>query len=206
MEHNEKARLRQQATDAILRMSAAERMARSAYAQGRIAESPEFKAARAVMVYQSDPTEMDTHELVLACLESGKRVGLPRTRKGTRELRILEVLDVRRDLAESRFAFKEPLALLPAIAPETLELLIIPGRAFDHEGYRLGRGGGYFDRFLAHPGIRGRLVGLAFDCQILPAVPHLAHDRAVELVVTETRTIRTAHWRPLSTTGELVSW
>jgi 5-formyltetrahydrofolate cyclo-ligase len=191
--------LRTQVEQAIQAMDGAERMERSARAQARLAETPEFKAARTVMVYHSDPTEVDTHELVLACLESRKRVGLPRTEKGTRTLQVLEILDVARDLERSRFGFKEPLPLLPTIALSALDFIIVPGRAFDGEGYRLGRGGGYYDRFFVQAGVRGRAVGLAFDCQIVSQVPRQEHDRPVDLIVTESRVIRTPRWRPIQT-------
>jgi 5-formyltetrahydrofolate cyclo-ligase len=194
---DEKQLLRAQSEQAILAMDGAERMERSARAQALLAETPEFKAARTVMVYQSDTTEVHTHELVLACLESHKRVGLPRTEKGTRTLQVLEILDVARDLERSRFGFKEPLALLPTIALEALDFIIVPGRAFDPEGNRWGRGGGYYDRFFAQGQVRGRAVGLAFDCQIVPQVPRRDHDRPVDLIVTETRVIRAPRWKPL---------
>lgn len=199
-----KRELRARMESAILAMSPAERMERGARAQARLAETPEFKSARTVMIFNSDATEIDTHELVLASLESGKRVGLPRTEKGSRVLQVLEILDVRRDLERSRFGFKEPLSVLPTIAPESLQLILVPGRAFDAEGNRLGRGGGYYDRFIA--GLDGpRLVALAFDCQVVDAVPHEAHDRPVDMVLTEERVIRTPHWKPNSDLSRLGS-
>jgi 5-formyltetrahydrofolate cyclo-ligase len=192
-----KQELRSRMESTILAMSPAERMERGARAQARLAETPEFRAARSVMIYNSDATEIDTHELVLASLESGKRVGLPRTEKGSRVLQVLEILDVRRDLERSRFGFKEPLSVLPPIAPESLQLILVPGRAFDADGNRLGRGGGYYDRFIAR--LSGpRLVALAFDCQVVAGVPHEAHDRPVDMILTEERVIRTPRWRPTS--------
>ena len=191
-----KKELRAEMERAILAMSPAERMERGARAQARLAETPEFKAARSLMFYNSDATEIDTHELVLASLESGKRVGLPRTEKGSRVLHVIEILDVGRDLERSRFGFKEPLAMLPTIDPTSLSLILVPGRAFDADGNRLGRGGGYYDRFVAR--LAGpRLVALAFDCQIAAAVPHESHDRPVDMVLTEERVIRTPRWVPV---------
>jgi 5-formyltetrahydrofolate cyclo-ligase len=197
-----KRELRARMESAILAMSPAERMERGARAQARLAETPEFKAARSVMIYNSDATEIDTHDLVLASLESGKRVGLPRTEKGSRVLHVLEILDVRRDLERSRFGFKEPLSVLPTISPESLHLILVPGRAFDNAGNRLGRGGGYYDRFIAR--LNGpRLVALAFDCQVVTAVPHEAHDRPVDMILTEDRVIRTPHWKPSGDPSDL---
>jgi len=190
-----KREVRAQMERAILAMSPAERMERGARAQARLAETMEFKAARNLMIYNSDSTEIDTHELVLAGLEDGKRVGLPRTEKGSRVLQVIEILDVRRDLERGRFGFKEPLPMLPTIDPSTLDLILVPGRAFDAEGNRLGRGGGYYDRFVAK--LRGpRLVAMAFDCQIVDAVPHESHDRPVDMILTEERVIRTPRWVP----------
>lgn len=176
---------------AIAAMSAAERMERSVRAQARLTATPEFQAARTVMVYHADPTEVDTHELVQACLLGKKRVSLPRMEKGTRAMQVREILDPKRDLETSRFgSIKEPRAILPLIALETIDLVVVPGRAFDAHGNRLGRGGGYYDRFFARPQIRAKAAALAFDCQIVAAVPSLDHDRPVDLIVTESRVVR----------------
>lgn len=196
MQSDPKRELRSAMERAILAMPAAERMERGARAQARLAETLEFKLARSVMIYNSDTTEIDTHELVLASLESGKRVGLPRTDKESHTLQVLEILDVHRDLEPSRFGFKEPRSVLPPIEPALLDLILVPGRAFDPDGNRLGRGGGYYDRFVAR--LSGpRLVALAFDCQIVASVPHQAHDRPVDMILTEERVVRTPRWRPL---------
>ena len=194
-----KQTLREQSERAILAMGAEERRGRSAQAQARLAESLEFRAARTVMVYHSDQTEISTHDLVEACLRSGKRVGMPRTEEGRKTLQVLEILDAERDLEVSRFGFKEPLRLLPTIVLGTLDLAVVPGRAFDARGNRLGRGGGYYDRFFTQPQVRARAVALAFDCQIVPSIPYSDHDRPVDMVITETRVIRTPRWRPLTT-------
>lgn len=188
-----KAELRQTVLGALKKLSPAERMEKSARVQAHVVDTPEFRAARAVMVYHSDPTEVETHDLVLAAMREGKRVGLPRTREGARSMQVLEILDVKRDLEPSRFGgFKEPLSALPTIAPEQLDLIIVPGRAFDARGRRLGRGGGYYDRFFAQGGIRAKTMALAFDCQVVDDVPTLEHDRTVDLIVTESRVIRSA--------------
>lgn len=175
----------------VAAMTPAERMERSARAQTRLIETPEFKNARTVMVYHSDATEVNTHEIVLACLNEGKRVSLPRTPKGTRTMQVREILDVSRDLEVSRFGtFKEPLGNLPTIALEHIDLVVVPGRAFDMNGNRLGRGAGYYDRFFAKKGVRAIAASLAFDCQIVDEVPHEAHDYRMDLIVTETRAVR----------------
>jgi 5-formyltetrahydrofolate cyclo-ligase len=67
---------------------------------------------------------------------------------------------------------------------------VVPGIAYDESGNRLGRGKGYYDRFLASPGLRAMLCALAFECQIVAQVPALPHDRRVQLIVTEDRVLR----------------
>lgn len=182
--------LRERIQRLVAAMPQAERMERSARAQARLIETPEFKQARTVMVYHSDPSEVSTHELVLACLGEGKRVSLPRTPRGTRTMQVREILDVSRDLERSRFGtFKEPLGNLPTIAPEQLDLVVVPGRVFDLHGNRLGRGAGYYDRFFARKEVHAIAASLAFDCQLVAEVPHEAHDRPMHIIVTETRVL-----------------
>lgn len=187
---SDKQALRTRVEQAVKALAPVERLERSARAQARLLGTPEFQAARTVMVYHSDATEVDTHEIVLTCLRERKRVGLPRTAAGKKTMQVLEILDPARDLEPSRFGFKEPLGFLPSVALDSLDLVVVPGRAFDAHGNRLGRGGGYYDRFFAQPQVRAQAAALAFDCQVVDEVPSQLHDRRVALVVTETRVIR----------------
>ena len=171
-------------------MHPADRLVRSARVQARLMALPEFQAARSVMAYQSDLTEVDTREIIMACLDEGRRISLPRTVKGALAMEAREIRDVRHDLDESPFGFKEPKGSCPTVAPESLDLIVAPGRAFDPTGYRLGRGGGYYDRFLSVDALRAARIAIAYDFQIVEAVPHEDHDTPVDMVVTETRTIR----------------
>ena len=74
------------------------------------------------------------------------------------------------------------------VAPEVLDVILVPALAFaESDGSRLGRGGGYYDRFLAKPGIRARRVGVGFETQVTPTVPCEPHDSRVQELVTEKR-------------------
>ncbi len=77
------------------------------------------------------------------------------------------------------------------VDPQNIELVLVPGLAFDASGNRLGRGAGYYDRFLARLRPSTVLIGLAFECQVFESVPVEPHDRPVDFVVTE----RTIHPR-----------
>jgi len=95
-----------------------------------------------------------------------------------------EIVDVG-DLVAGAFGVREPGAGARRIEVAALEVLLVPGLAFDETGMRLGRGGGFYDRLLALPDLRARLVGVCFEVQVLPELPVEAHDRAVDAVVTE---------------------
>jgi len=75
-------------------------------------------------------------------------------------------------------------AVLP-VSPEWPDVIIVPGVAFDAAGGRLGRGGGWYDRLLGDPSLRGLAVGVAFDPQLVASIPTEDHDAAVDVVVTE---------------------
>lgn len=81
------------------------------------------------------------------------------------------------------FGMEEPSSDSPIIHPAEIELALVPGVAFDRHGFRLGYGGGYFDRFLAN--FQGVSMGIIFHTLLLETVPHAAHDIAMQWVVTE---------------------
>ncbi|MGD0094327.1 MAG: 5-formyltetrahydrofolate cyclo-ligase [Planctomycetota bacterium] len=184
-----KTALRELVKGALAALGADERARRSAEILARFLASPEFHAARTVLAYDSAGTEVDTHGLQQACLAQGKTLCLPRTRKKDRSLAAHAVSDLLQDLVPSRFSFREPKEALRVVPLEQIDLLVVPGLAFDTQGRRLGRGGGYYDRFLARAGPRAVVCALAYECQVLDAVPTLEHDWPLQLIFTERRVI-----------------
>ena len=87
------------------------------------------------------------------------------------------------------------------VAPEDIELAIVPGLAFDTSGNRLGRGGGFYDRFLLKLPPTATVVGLAFDCQVFESIPVEPHDRPVDFLITETALF--AHLSPCRSIDEI---
>jgi 5-formyltetrahydrofolate cyclo-ligase len=79
---------------------------------------------------------------------------------------------------------------MPVVPIDQIDLAVVPGLAFDLEGRRLGRGKGYYDRFLAQPGCRALAVAVAFEFQVVPTLPSEKHDRDMTLVFTEDRIVR----------------
>jgi len=148
--------------------------------------------ARHVMAYASMGDELDTWGLMAELLRRGVCVYLPRVLK-ERRMAALKVTELNA-LEKGAFGVMAPrhseeMADEPPTQPlPMLDVVIVPGLAFDRAGFRLGYGAGYYDRFL--PGGRARTIGLAFDCQVLDAMPHAAWDVPVDVIVTETGTLR----------------
>ena len=162
-----------------------ERRAIDAAITGNVAALPEFVEADGVFTYLSFGAEVDTRELIERAWAQGKTVALPRVVPGTRQMRWYAVESFA-GLECSPFGVEEPVAD-PAreVAPADFRapIALVPGLAFDREGYRLGYGGGFYDTFLpAFPGIS---IGLCRTAQCLDRLPHDAHDVPVSLVVTD---------------------
>ena len=150
----------------------------------RLYALPEFRAAGAILFFASFRSEVDTVTMIRHVLAAGKRVFLPKV-KG-RELALFEILDFDKDTAPGAWAIPEPRETKPVTIHE-VDLMIVPGLAFDENGNRLGYGAGFYDRIL--PTYRRMTVALAFEEQIVPDVPVSIHDIPVKKIVTEKRII-----------------
>lgn len=112
---------------------------------------------------------------------------LPRFRSSDRAYEFAEVRDLGHDLRVGEYGLMEPAAECPALTNKQLDLVLVPGLAFDPNGRRLGRGKGYYDRLL--PQVTGEFCGVAIDWQVLPEVPAGPHDQRLDCILTPTRWI-----------------
>lgn len=149
---------------------------------------PEMAAAHAVLVYGSMPEEVDTAELIESLWNRGVRVALPRVR-GRRHLQ-LHWHERDRELCTGAYGLKEPCPKAPEALPSEIDLVVVPGVAYDLECRRLGLGAGYYDTLLAELGGSAVTVGVAFDEQIAREVPCGEYDERVDVLVTPTRIVR----------------
>ncbi len=167
----------------------------SADACRRILNLPEWVGAKAVMVYLPMPGEVDVSALAESILTRKAVLTAPRVDMTARSMCPvrLDRWPVPQSPAESKSSGMV-VPLPPENGPEfpigQLDLVIVPGRAFDAAGNRLGRGAGFYDRFLLDTRFRAHAIGIAPDCVILERVPTGAMDASVEIVVTESRVIR----------------
>jgi 5-formyltetrahydrofolate cyclo-ligase len=182
-----KQSLREQLLAARLRLTPADRSTRSRAACERLVALDAFRNARTVGLYAAIGAETDPATAAREALSSGKRLAFPRLEPDTRRLAFFACAP--EDLVASARGTRAPPAEAPPVALEELDLVVVPGVAFDTAGRRLGRGGGYYDATLAAVPPGAARVGLAFDLQLVPFVPGEPHDAEVHAVVTEQRVV-----------------
>ncbi len=141
-----------------------------------------FKKARAVMFYIAVRGEVDTDEMIQAARKSGKIVTVPVCSADRVTIRPC-VLEDTAALKEGPYGVREPVNER-YVSLHELDVIVVPGLAFDRKGNRLGRGKGCYDRFLRRLSNGTTFVGVAFDFQILPLVPTAAHDVSVHKVIS----------------------
>lgn len=170
--------------------SPGERAAWSAAIRGSLGALAEVRRARVIMAFLPLPHEPDLAPLLASLLSSGVRLALPRVEWSSKAMGAFEVRDLDRDVTPGRHGLLEPGGGCAAVETGAIDAILIPGVAFDPTGTRLGRGGGFYDRFLAAPGLRAIRIGVCFELQIVDEVVREAHDAVMDLVVTEARVIR----------------
>ncbi len=151
---------------------------------------PEFTAATSILFFISFRSEVDTVPMIRRALDEGKVVCVPCTDDGDKSMVASRIFDLESDLEVGNYDIPEPRGecLRPVLAEE-IDVVLMPGVAFDVSGGRLGYGGGYYDRFLEKCGPRCALIAVAFEIQIIEHVPCADHDHHIHKVVTETRVI-----------------
>ncbi len=151
----------------------------------RLEQWPSWLSARDVMLFAPLEDEPNIFPLLALGLAGGKRVVLPSFVSASKSYIAREVRDPTQDLYLGHFTVLEPAASCPEFPLNRLDLVLVPGVAFDPHGRRLGRGKGYYDRLLAD--VRGVKCGVAFDEQIVSEVPVGSHDAPLNCIVTPTR-------------------
>ncbi len=180
--------LRKQVLAVRDRLSQQQRQNKSREIEERLFLLAEFKSARTVMFFASFRTEVDTAPMIRRALTFGKRVVLPKV-KDT-ELALFEIADFSTDVSPGAWGIPEPRERKP-VALDEIDLIVVPGAAFDRWGNRLGYGAGFYDRLLSE--FPKMTVALAFEAQILPRVPSELHDVPVRKIVSELRVIETSY-------------
>ena len=183
-----KSALRRQLRETLAGIPAAERRHHSSLACNLIASTPEFESARVVMIFLSMPDEIDTAPLALRAWQAGKTVVAPKVNWDQRRMLPIEINSLTTGMTVTGPGVREPIGGRP-MPTEFIDLVIVPGLGFTASGHRVGRGMGFYDRFLAQSEFMGVTCGLAYEQQILPTLPVLDHDMPLSMLATD-RAIR----------------
>jgi 5-formyltetrahydrofolate cyclo-ligase len=176
--------LRQDLRRRIAEVPAEQLQRDSAAACRRLTEQDEYRRAEIIMIFLSTPHEVDTRQLALQAWADLKTVLAPRVTWDQRRMLAIEIQGLTSGMEPGSFGIREPVEGLPVPLAD-IDLVIVPGLGFDARGNRLGRGRGFYDRFLSHADFRGVSCALAFEFQVVDRIPVGPHDVRVDMLVTD---------------------
>lgn len=147
-----------------------------------------IKKAKNIMLYLDFNNEVKTDELIVKLLSLGKTVSSPITIKEEKKLIPSQIIDLKDGVKIGAYGIREP---KPECSPEVevkdIDVVIVPAVAYDKDCYRLGYGGGFYDRFIERLREDAITVGIAFDLQIFDSVPKEDHDAQLDYIITESQ-------------------
>ena len=178
-----KAELRKQVLHEMKALSQEQKQAMDRALTERFLQNPFYQEAKVIATYLSFPHEFQTQELIKRMLKDGKKVLIPKTYpKGRMEFVVYDP----KQLAKTSFGLLEPQGDLEVVEPSQIDLIHVPGLAFTTEGYRIGYGGGYYDRYLEH--FAGHTMSTIYPCQVQEFNSE-DHDIAVQEVLIDERNL-----------------
>jgi len=187
----ERKNLRQEMLAHRRALSTLEVLGPSAAVGRAVLQLPAFREARTVMAYVAVRNEVATGGIIRYALAAGKRVAVPVTEPENKVMVAAALRAYPGKLVRGAFGIPEPApGTYEVVPPEAIDLVLVPGVAFDATGYRLGYGLGFYDRFLPLAR-RAVTAGLAYAFQLCPTVYPAAHDYCLHLVITEDGIIKT---------------
>ena len=156
-----KSKLRKQVLQEMKALSQEQKQAMDRALTKRFLNHPFYQEAKTIATYLSFPHEFQTQELIEQALKDDKKVLIPKTYpKGRMEFVVYDP----QQLVKTSFGLLEPQGDLEVVEPSQIDLIHVPGLAFTTEGYRIGYGGGYYDRYLEH--FAGQSLSTIYPCQV----------------------------------------
>jgi len=154
----------------------------------RLKSSFSYRYSIGILIYVSMPDEIDTHGIISHALKHKKLVAVPRCLNGKNEMKFYRINSLN-DVEPGIFNIPEPVKSCEPANLRNYNLCIVPALAFDSHGYRIGYGGGYYDRFLEN--YSGVTAGLMYSSNIIESVPRGRYDMRVDSIITEKGVTRT---------------
>ncbi|WP_297989221.1 5-formyltetrahydrofolate cyclo-ligase [Anoxybacillus sp.] len=178
----DKKLLRQQMKQRILHMTKEERKKKETIIHDILFQQHSWKKAHVIGITISRQTEVDTMAIIERAWQEGKKVAIPKCDVRTKQMIFREICSFQQT-ERSFFDLYEPIVeKTQEVQKHDIQLLFVPGLAFVRRGYRLGYGGGYYDRYLVD--FSNDTVSLSYDCQIVSTLPVETHDIPVQIVIT----------------------
>ena len=178
-----KAELRKKILQEMKALSQEQKQAMDRALTERFLRHPFYQEAKTIATYLSFPHEFQTQELIEQALKDGKKVLIPKTYpKGRMDFVVYDP----QQLVKTSFGLLEPQGDLEVVDVSQIDLIHVPGLAFTTEGYRIGYGGGYYDRYLKH--FSGNTLSTVYPCQIRDFIPE-DHDIPVQEVLVDERNL-----------------
>ena len=185
MSTEDKKKLRERFLESLRNQNEQDRLIKSRLIQKKLFGRSEFREAKTILFYASFDGEVETFQMIKQATQLNKKIALPMISKGSKNFIPTLVKEID-SLSEGPYGIKQPIySHEQAVDARELDLVIVPGIAFDKLHNRLGRGAGYYDRFLAALPEDTPSFGLAFDFQLVDRLPHLeAHDMSLTDVIS----------------------
>lgn len=149
----------------------------------QIIQHPMYISSDLILTYVSTKIEVDTHRIIQQALYDGKQVAVPRCIPNTRQMEFCIIHSIKRDLHPGAFSVLEPKPHCKRLQDYNHSFCIVPGLMFDMQGFRLGYGKGYYDRFLSH--YLGYIAGVCYCTCLKTQLPHGRFDRAINCLITD---------------------
>ena len=183
--HSDKRHLRVELLAKLKKQGEGVRNRRSQAIWRKLARLTVFRRAKVVCSYVALPYEVQTWRMIEEMILRGKRVVVPAVVRGSNRMRVHEIRNPSKDLARGSFGVPEPVRGLrrKAFRLRDIDLVLVPGVAFDKRGHRLGHGYGYFDRFLSRLPDKTATLGLCYRFQLFDNLPTASHDQPVNRVI-----------------------
>jgi 5-formyltetrahydrofolate cyclo-ligase len=185
-----KSKIRKDMITALESLSENEIALKTRKIENRLFDFANFVEANITMLYISCPGEVSSSNIITYCLDYRKIIVLPAFDPQKFRIRLFKIDNIEKDLKPGTRGILEPdTARCKPVPVECLDIAIIPGIAFDEKGGRIGSGEGYYDRFIPKLPITTRKVSIAFEDQVIPQIPMESHDKHVDIIITNERTI-----------------
>ncbi|MFA5524416.1 MAG: 5-formyltetrahydrofolate cyclo-ligase [Tissierellales bacterium] len=167
---------------------------KSSAISSQLFSTEQYKNSKYIMCYIDFRNEVRTEGIIKTALKEDKNIIIPISVVETKQLILSQLLDYDKELESGTYGILEPKKeFIRVVNPELVDLVIMPGVAFDRRGYRIGYGGGYYDRFLTRINDSVPKIALAFELQMVPYVRKGRYDLPVDYIITESEVIKTSN-------------